>query len=179
MPSCALTGGISQTACPLPSSGAYHNRIWLATLSEINTFYAGSVANEYNLIDFVGSNGLFACTVHKDSVTWSETKAEDSDSYDQQLEFRLVDHSITARNWAESLLGVDIVAIVELKAGVFKIIGKDSGGRLALDNATSAEDGNGRTMTIKANMMPEPCPHFWNTDEATTLAKLASYEVTT
>ena len=176
---CALTGGISQQSCPLPASGAYHNRVWLATLDEVNTFYQGATANEYNLIDFKGSNGLFACTFHKDSVFWRESKSEDDDTYSQEIEFRLVDHSIEARNWVESTLGVDIVAIVQLKAGVFKIIGKDSGARVVQDNATSEQDGNGRTMIIRASEMPEPCPHFFNTSETNTLAKLASYEVTT
>ena len=179
MPNCVLTGGYSQSTCPLPASGVYHNRCWIGTLAEINTFYEGSTSNEYDLIDFVGSNGLFAVTVHKDGVIWSETKSEDDDTYSQQLEFRIVDHSITARNYVESLLGVDIVCIVEIKAGVFKIIGKDSGARLVQDNATTEADANGRTCIIRADEMPEPCPHFWNTSEANTLAKLASYEVTT
>ena len=37
----------------------------------------------------------------------------------------------------------------------------------------------GSVGTIRAENMDEPCPHFFDTNEATTLTTLAGYEVTT
>jgi hypothetical protein len=91
----------------------------------------------------------------------------------------VADLGITARNFIESLAGPDIVAILELKAGVFKIIGKDAGAKLFSHVGTSDQAEVGNTFSIRAENMSEPCPHFWDTDESTTLATLVGYEVTT
>jgi hypothetical protein len=79
----------------------------------------------------------------------------------------------------ESLAGPDIVAILELKAGVFKIIGKDSGAKLFSHVGTSDQAEVGNMFSIRAENMSENCPHFLDTDEADTLATLAGYVVTT
>ena len=182
MPACSLlTGGFlaGEDNCNQVAAGVYHNRLWLANLDEITAWTVGATPNEYTDITFTGTDGLFALKVDKDSPVWREEYDPETKSYYQEFTGKIADLGITARNFLDTLSGPDMVAIVELKAGVFKVIGKDSGAKLFTHVGSSDQAEVGNMFSIRAENMAEPCPHFFDTDEATTLATLAGYEVTT
>ena len=176
-----LTGGFlaGEDNCNQVAAGVYHNRIWLANLDEITAWAASSTENQYDAITFAANQGLFALKLDKDSVIWREEYDPETKSYYQEFTGKIADLGITARNFMESLGGPDMVAILELKAGVFKIIGKDSGAKLFTHVGSSDQAEVGNVFSIRAENMDEPCPHFLDTNEATTLVTLAGYTVTT
>ena len=176
-----LTGGFlaGEDNCNQVAAGVYHNRIWLANLDEITAWTATSTDNQYDAITFAAGQGLFALKLDKDSVIWREEYDPETKSYYQEFTGKIADLGITARNFMESLGGPDMVAILELKAGVFKIIGKDAGAKLFTHVGSSDQAEVGNVFSIRAENMDEPCPHFLDTDESDTLATLAGYVVTT
>lgn len=182
MPQCELlTGGFiaGENNCSQVAAGVYHNRIWLGNLDEITAWSGTATPNQYDDITFDGANGLFALKLDKDSVIWREEYDPETKSWYQEFSGKVADLGISARNFIDSLAGPDIVAILELKAGVFKIIGKDSGAKLFSHVGSSDQAEMGNTFSIRAENMANPCPHFFDTDEDTTLLTLAGFEVTT
>ena len=182
MPACSLlTGGFlaGENNCNQVAAGVYHNRIWLANLDEIVSWSTSSTENQYDAITFEAGQGLFALKLDKDSVIWSEEYDPETKSWYQEFSGKVADLGITARNFMESLAGPDIVAILELKAGVFKIIGKDRGAKLFSHVGSSDQAEVGNMFSIRAENMSENCPHFLVTDEDGTISALAGYVVTT
>mgnify|MGYP000166697586 CR=1 FL=1 len=182
MPACTkLKRGFlaGEDGCNQVAAGVYHNRLWLGNLNEITAWVADTVENQYTDITFVAGEGLFAYRLSKDSVKWREEYDPQTKSWYQEFSGKIEDLGIEARNTIEQLAGPDIVAVLELKAGVFKIIGKDSGARLFSHIGSSDAADVGNQFSIRAENMSEPCPHFLDTDENTTLLTLAGYEVTT
>jgi hypothetical protein len=182
MSACSLlTGGFlaGENNCNQVAAGVYHNRIWLANLEEILAWGSSATPNQYDALTFGAGDGLFALKLDKDSVIWREEYDPETKSWYHEFSGKVADLGITARNFIESLAGPDIVAILELKAGVFKIIGKDAGAKLFSHVGTSDQAEVGNMFSIRAENMSEPCPHFWDTNESTTLALLQSYESTT
>lgn len=182
MPACSLlTGGFlaGEDNCNQVAAGVYHNRLWLSNLDEITSWTVGATPNEYTDIVFTATNGLFALKLDKDSVIWREEYDKETKSWYQEMSGKIADLGINARNFIETLAGPDIVAVLELKAGVFKVIGKDSGAKLFTHVGTSDQAEVGNMFSLRAENMSEPSAHFFDTDESTTLSTLAGYEVTT
>jgi hypothetical protein len=176
-----LTGGyiLADNECAQLTQGVWHNRIYIASLREITGWVAGVEANEYSDVTFGAGDGFYELEVEKDTVIWREEYDEASQSFFQSLSVRIPDLSITARNFLQSTKGPDMVIIAQLKAGPFKIIGKDSGANLFNLVGSSEGEEVGYAAEFRAQQMDELCPHFFDTDTTTTLATLNALVVTT
>lgn len=174
-----LTGGYQQPECANDTAGVWHNRIWLATLSEVLGWTASANPGEYEDVTFGAGDGFFELVVEKDTAIWSNGYDEPSKSFFQSFSFRLPSLSLAARNFLQSTKGVDMVLITHLKAGVFEIVGKDSGCQLFSLEGSSDGENVGYSVEFRAQQMDELSPHFLDTDVTTTLTTLASKVTTT
>jgi hypothetical protein len=175
-----LSGGyqLAVDECANYTAGVWHNRIWIASLREVSSWTLSGTDNVYEDVTFTAGNGFFELDVEKDTCQWRNEYDEGTKSFFQSLSVRIPDLSITARNFLQSTKGPDMVIIAELKAGVFQIIGKDSGAQLFSLIGSSEGEEVGYAVEFRASNMDELSPHFLETDEATTLTLLASKTVT-
>ena len=165
--------------CAQTASGVFHNRIWAMSLREVLGWTESSTDNVYEDVTFGAGNGIYEMEVEKDTVQWRNEYDEATKSINQILSFRIPDLSIKARNWVQSTKGVDIVWILQLKAGPFQIIGKDTGARLFNLVGSSEGEEAGYAVEYRADNMDELSPHFLDTDVNTTLLTLAAKVATT
>lgn len=176
-----LTGGyiLAQNECAQLTAGVWHNRIYLASLREIQSWSETVTDNLYDDVTFGAGDGFYELEVEKDTVQWRNEYDEASKSFMQMLSFRIPDLSITARNFLQQTKGPDMVIIAQLKAGPFQIIGKDSGAQLFSLVGSSEGEEVGYAVEFRASNMDELSPHFLDTDVATTIALLDSKVTTT
>jgi hypothetical protein len=165
--------------CAQITAGMWHNRVYLASLREITGWTVSATPNQYDDVTFDPGNGFYELEVEKDTIQWRNEYDEASKSFSQSLIFRIPDLSITARNFLQQTKGPDMVVIAEAKAGVFQIIGKDSGAQLFSLVGSSEGEEVGYAVEFRASNMDELSPHFLDTDETTTLALLATKITTT
>ena len=176
-----LTGGyiLADNECASIAAGVWHNRIWIASLREVTGWVVSATPNQYEDVTFGAGDGFYELEVEKDTVQWRNEFDEGSQSFFQALSFRVPDLGIEARNFLQSTKGPDMVIIAQLKAGVFQIIGKDSGANLFSLVASSEGEEVGYAVEFRAQQMDELSPHFLDTDVTTTLATLAAKVTTT
>jgi len=176
-----LTTGyvLSVAECAQLTSGVWHNRIYLASLREVLSWTAGVTPNQYINVTFGAGDGFYELVVEKDTVQWRNEYDEGTKSFSQSLIFRIPDLSITARNFLQQSKGPDMVLIAQIKAGVFQIIGKDSGAQLFSLVGSSEGEEVGYAVEFRAQNMDELSPHYFVTSEVLTLANLAGKITTT
>lgn len=175
-----LTSGyqLAVNECASYTAGVWHNRIWIASLREISSWTESATPNVYEDVTFTSGNGFFEMDVEKDTCIWRNEYDEASKSFIHSLSVRIPDLSITARNFLQSTKGPQMVIICELKAGVFQILGKDSGAELFSLVGSSEGEEVGYAVEFRAQNMDELSPHFLDTNEADTLTLLANNTVT-
>jgi hypothetical protein len=170
-----MTSGFSGLGCPPATPGA-KQFVYFANLTEIDTWTAGATGIYSNFTMDAGTS-LYKFEVSKDTMIYRESLQggdQDLGSYNQEVEFMLKSMGIAARNAVDGINGPDIVAFVPTKNGEILIMGKDIGGKMITNDASTNQDEFGETVIIQATQMPNKRYHLLDTDVDTTIALLES-----
>lgn len=175
-----LTSGYSVPDCASTTAGVYEQRIWLANFEDISSWTQGATPDEYTDITFVAgtpTNGLYRLKLDKDGPIVREEYDPETKAWYHEISGKIPSLAIDARNFINSLKGPDLVVIAELKAGVFKVLGKEGGCKLFTNVGSTDGTEVGEVFSLRAANQSEKMAHFWDTNETTTLATLVGYEV--
>jgi hypothetical protein len=158
---CLLTSSYAGVDCPKPTPGA-RRVVYFANLSEIATWTAGTTG-VYTNFSLVSGASLYSFETSKDTLIGRETlegAEEDQGAYNQEVELMIKSMSIGSRNAVNDINGTDLVAFVPTKQGEVLIMGKDLGCRMVVNEASTATDAYGESVTLRATQMKEKRFHL-------------------
>lgn len=174
MANCLLDTAFAGVGCGESTPGAY-DEVYIANKSEI-TLTKGTGANEgiVTAVTFASGKGWYRAKAKKNSVVFSEAFSGDGDivSFAPQVEFMIASNAQDARNFVDALGGPDLVVVARGKGDTFHVVGVDSGARMVENEATSAADGFGNRIVIRAVDEANKSWLYLDTDVATTVAAL-------
>ena len=175
---CLTAGGIDTPLCAnrFQAPGIERDKIWMLNKEEIATI-TSTVTGEVDVITMTGVTTAFKVDVHKNSVIYDEELVTSEDAapyYTQKLSAKIIANDTATMTAIEDMVDVDLVFVVKLKSGKFKIIGEDSGVQLTLNTYSTgkvAGDAVGDMLEL-TGISNGKARFFFDTDEATSEATL-------
>ena len=179
---CIIIKGVNTPECPdrFSPAGVQRDDIYLFNHSEISAI-TGITEGEVNAITFSPSYETgFKLAIHKDSgqlVDRLITSDEAAPFYEQEFTARIISNDTDTRNALEGFVDVDLVIVIKLRNGKYKVIGESGGVKLREnenDSGKTSGDSVGDTLMFKG-VESHKTNFFLDTDEATTKITLDGY----
>ncbi len=174
MASCVIAGGIESPACAnrFAAPGIERDKLWVFNKADITAF-TSTVTGEVDDITMLTTTQGYKVDVHKSSAMFKETLVTSEEAapyYEQSLTAKIISTETATMTAIEDMVGVDLVFVVKVKNGKYKVIGQDSGVKLTVNEYETgkvAGDSVGDTLewTGLANGKAQ---FFFDTSEAAT-----------
>lgn len=183
MATCVIGANIDGAACAsrFSSPGIERDKIWILNREEVEGFVS-TVTGEVSALTITALKTAFKIDVHKNTGMFGEvlvTSDEAAPFYEQDFSAKIIANDTATMTGIEDLVGVDVLLIVKLRSGKYRIVGEDGGVKLVENEYTSgkgAGDAVGDTIVFKGQSNGK-ARFFFDTDEATSEATLNGYLV--
>ena len=172
---CAITAGYLEPNCITVTVGTSRTDIWLFNTDEIAS-YTETVPGEIDAFTMdTTANYNYKLSIKKKSGRLYQEKQEDDGggiSYTQGFEFTIASSDTAARNFVDSLNGVNLTVVVRRSDDTFDVIGLDEGVSLMTMTESTASGELGYNCGLVGEEFSYVTKKFYDTDLATTITTL-------